>query len=313
MEVVVKGKRFSTIAEACKQLNQPITTYYRYRKQGMDLETALTYKGLSYKPSDESTRTDHTGRVFKTKRDMVRHYGIAYNTFDARIAKGWTLEEALTGTHVEYTCFDHKGNGFSMLKDMLAHYNVSKDTYYSKLSKGYTLEEILMHVNKNIRVPEESRTDHEGRVWDRIDEMCEYWGVTTSMFYERRNKHWPMEQCLLGKGSEHRVISVEDRTDPFGHTFESISDMCKTYGISQACYYNRTQKFGFNKVEALSIVPRLTISTSNQEVNSHLYIEGFACERDGQLYFACILDDNEEVLSKKEIEQIVIQYFSKVQ
>ena len=65
---------------------------------------------------EEKTYTDHLGNVYSTKSAMCEAYGITMNTFNGRIANGYTLEEALTGNYdTSWTCFDHLGNKFKSI------------------------------------------------------------------------------------------------------------------------------------------------------------------------------------------------------
>lgn len=43
------------------------------------------------------TCSDHLGNSFPTKSEMLAHWGISKSTFDGRLRRGWSLEEALTG------------------------------------------------------------------------------------------------------------------------------------------------------------------------------------------------------------------------
>ena len=43
------------------------------------------------------TCSDNLGNSFPTKSEMLAYWGMSKSTFDGRLRRGWSLEEALTG------------------------------------------------------------------------------------------------------------------------------------------------------------------------------------------------------------------------
>ena len=47
------------------------------------------------------TCLDHLGNSYPTKSEMLAYWGMSKSTFDGRLRRGWSLEEALTGKRKE--------------------------------------------------------------------------------------------------------------------------------------------------------------------------------------------------------------------
>lgn len=91
----------------------------------------------------ENMRTDFNGRVFRTQRAMLRHYGLNRQVFYARLKSGMSLEESLTKPVPDRGVYDYRGQYFRNTKEMTDFYHVKESTYYNRLSYGYTQEEAL--------------------------------------------------------------------------------------------------------------------------------------------------------------------------
>ena len=302
MSQIVEGVEYTTINEMCEAYDCSVSSYYRDIANGKTALEALTRNKLGYKPIDKSRRTDHTGKVFQTRQEMCIFWNLSQSTLDARLDKGASLEEALTGQI--FTVWDHTGKGFVMLKDMLAYWNISKDQYYKRKQQGYTLKQILTNDVNHTKASVKDRTDHEGRVFDRVDEMLEYWKVSKGTYQDRKKRGWPMKDRLLGRGHKANAITEDDKTDPFGNTYPSVAEMCRTYKVGLQTYYRRINQGDpeWTKAEALGIVLRLDKGTKEEFMTNDLKVEGFVHTESDEMYFACKFNSGvEEILSKSEL------------
>ena len=90
------GNEFKSLSQMLKHWGISLATYYnRTHKEGLSMEEALT-KPIAKTYSFQEV-TDHLGNSFPTKSEMSAHWGISKSTFDGRLRRGWSLEEALTG------------------------------------------------------------------------------------------------------------------------------------------------------------------------------------------------------------------------
>lgn len=94
-KIIVGGEEFDSITSFITKYNIPKSTYTRLSKQGKTAEDILKiYKNQYTKRKKEYS--DHTGKKFKYKFEMLQYYNIDQDVFDYRIANGWSLKDALT-------------------------------------------------------------------------------------------------------------------------------------------------------------------------------------------------------------------------
>lgn len=90
-------------------------------------------------------RMDHTGKSFPSTRAMCAAWGISPVTYYKRVAKGWSLEQALTtpAGGPPDRVYDHTGRGFRSTRAMCEAWGVCLTTYRSRIDFGYTVEQAL--------------------------------------------------------------------------------------------------------------------------------------------------------------------------
>lgn len=88
--------------------------------------------------------------------------------------------------------------------------------------------------------------DYLGNEFYTIKEMCEYYDISISTYFYRKNKGWSIEKILTNKSQKVPVF------DFMGQEFKSEKEMCIYYGISQPSYRWRIRN-GWSKKNALLI------------------------------------------------------------
>ena len=89
-------------------------------------------------------------------------------------------------------------------------------------------------------MPLHAATDHNGTTYRSVKEMCEHWGIVLTTFYGRLNKGWSLEEALTTKANSTRL--TEPAQDHLGNHFDTITAMCKHWGITTQIYYKRLNK-----------------------------------------------------------------------
>lgn len=144
---------------------------------------------------------------------------------------------------------DHLGNEFSSMKQMCRHYGVSYSLYANRIRLGWTVERALTtpalgnfgHIEK-IGVE-----DHLGNKFKSQKEMCEYWGISQSVYSGRVAANWTTERALT---TPVHQICIKPCEDHLGNKYNSIVDMCRAWGILYSNYYSRLQR-GWSLKETL--------------------------------------------------------------
>ena len=91
-----KGNEFDKVKDLCDSYKISCGTF-RYRlRSGWSLKDALETP-VSYVTSTDIFRCeDHLGNNFESMGLMCESYGISVGTFQARLQRGWSLQDALT-------------------------------------------------------------------------------------------------------------------------------------------------------------------------------------------------------------------------
>lgn len=90
------GVEHPSVTAMCEYWGVSTAAYYMRLQKGWTLEEALS----PYDPArDGRTKVwvDHEGRVYPSKKAMCEVWGIKVGTFEQRLSRGWSLEEALVG------------------------------------------------------------------------------------------------------------------------------------------------------------------------------------------------------------------------
>lgn len=97
-----KGRVFSSAKSMAKEYKVSSTTLLRMLDGGKSTEEVTHFLSQRVVRRRRGvTCSDHLGSSFPTKSEMLAHWGISKSTFDGRLRRGWTLEEALTGKRKE--------------------------------------------------------------------------------------------------------------------------------------------------------------------------------------------------------------------
>lgn len=87
------GNSYKSITSMCKAYNVSYVTYKGRLKRGMSTADALTQEVVNY---NSVPCKDHLGNEYPTIANMCKKYKIKRTTFQHRLHRGWSLEEALT-------------------------------------------------------------------------------------------------------------------------------------------------------------------------------------------------------------------------
>lgn len=107
-------------------------------------------------------------------------------------------------------------------------------------------------------------TDHNGKQFESIKEMCDYHGVNVSTYDGRLRSGYSLEVCLSNKplpSGNNKSIA-----DHNGKQFESIKEMCNYHGVSVSTYDGRL-RLGYSLDVCLSNKP--LPSGKNKPITDH--------------------------------------------
>lgn len=139
-----KGNSFDNLKAMCEHYNVSYSIYKARIKQGMSMEEALTKPVRKARKKEEYT--DHLGQKFNSLGNMCKHWGLHLQTYDSRMAQGWSLKDILE-TPVngigKKQITDHLGKTHESIVAMCKYWNMPIKLISSRLSYGYSLYESL--------------------------------------------------------------------------------------------------------------------------------------------------------------------------
>lgn len=196
MRVDHLGNEFDSTKLMCKHWGVPMSIFISRVRHGHSTESALTTSTLR-----TVAVVDHLGNEFRTNKEMCKHWKIDQNVFYSRVyILYWSIERALTVAVQPREILDHLGNKYGSFTEMCVHYNKSTQTVWSRV---YLYNWELGHA---LTVPVDSRkgsgkvvTDHTGKTYTTIKEMCLSYGISTSTYLGRINsktRKWTLEELL---------------------------------------------------------------------------------------------------------------------
>lgn len=182
-------------------LNEPSEYKIRTLITKFDFDWYHQYNDYNKTQSNCIQTQDHLGNIFKSKREMAKHYSINPSTLDDRLKKqNWSLEKALTSKpsskHQKHKTIDHLNIEYNSVKELCDVYNITVDTYYIRQYRGWSLKDTL---TKSVsKQPYQPKTiiDHNGNKFSSQKEMLQYYNIHKNTYQNRINRGWSLEKAL---------------------------------------------------------------------------------------------------------------------
>jgi hypothetical protein len=199
--VSYRGKEYSSALDVWRSSDKEVShaTFCRRLRKGATLEEALTQV-----PDPRLSPLAVRGKIYKSKSEAFREEsvsGLKQVTFNQRLRKGWTTEQALgLESPPEQIRLTVGGKDYPTLKDACKAYNKSYKLVHGQVNLlGWTVEEALGIDSRKPR-------------WDRVSinvKGCEQdfpsaqaaWkmlgaGIKYTTFLERTRRGWSLEEAL---------------------------------------------------------------------------------------------------------------------
>jgi len=107
-------------------------------------------------------------------------------------------------------------------------------------------------------------TDHLGKQYAGLYEMCYAYNITVQTFYNRMHMGYELEDILTMPVSGNMKC-----TDHLGNTYNSIKDMCNAYNRIVPTFTDRLKR-GWSLKDALEIEPMLDSKGNPKACRDHL-------------------------------------------
>ena len=193
------------------------------------------------------TCKDFKDTEYKSRTAMCEAYGKTVKIVDARLSKGWSLEDALTRPLKadEIKCKDHLNVEHESFKAMCIAYGKVPKTVEGRLKRGMSLEEALTKPTK--------QCSKKGKCKDYLDiehksftEMCKSHGMNINTVIRRLSKGMRLEEALTKP--TYRNWGCIDHLEI---KYPSFAKMCKAYKQDVCTVSGRLDK-GWSLEDALT-------------------------------------------------------------
>ena len=192
---------------------------------------------------------DHKGIEYPSVVKMCEAYGICRATYQKRIERGLSVEEALTGPKTlghANKCVDHLGNEYPSESQMCKAYDINFFTYRERKMKGWSVKDCLTTpLTDRSECFSKECEDHLGQKFKSESDMARHWGVTPNLLAGRKSHRWTLKKALTTPPKDTTV------QDYLGNKYPTIEAMCEAYGLTKYTY-DRRQKRGWDLEKILT-------------------------------------------------------------
>lgn len=209
--------------------------------------------------------TDHLGNKFESLSAMARYWDISDSTLNSRLAKGISVEQALTYTtedmkRLNTECKDHLGNTYQSKNAMCQAYGIDRQVYFGRIAIGWSVKDALTTPINAQPANSKIIKDHTGQEFKSISDMCKKWNIGRSTYNARIKQGWTIEKALTTKAKKIDIIQKEHK-DHLGNTYPSLTKMCEHYGITHYTFHTRVNKLGWSVEKALTTSNTINATT----------------------------------------------------
>ena len=197
------GNEFKGIPAMCKHWGVTRGIFNKRQRQGYSLQECLEGRIIKVYTDTQGTEygyvydnnrimcKDHKGNKYKNIDKMCEYYGLNRYTFNTRLARGWSLKDALETQANKFVCVDHNGRVFANILEMCKFYNIGIHAFRARLARGWSLKDALeTQVSNFICV------DHNGRVFANTQEMCKFYNIGVCAFRSRLTRGYTLQEAL---------------------------------------------------------------------------------------------------------------------
>lgn len=258
------GNEFPSIKAMADHWHIPDSTL-NARLKRMSVEQALT---CSTDELQGKAVTDHLGNQFISVQAMCEHYSITTSIYYGRLRCGYSQKKALTEDKQTQPknsrqVTDHTGCTWQSVSQMCKHWGIKRSAYNARRKSGWSIEDALTKPTAELKPPKTVWTDHKGRTFTSLQELCKTYDIPRHCLYTRLIKlHWDLERAL----TTPIIIAGDEVTDPFGNTFPTTRDMYNYYNVQESIYKHRTKKMGLTQQKALTRIAK------NKRIDDHLTV-----------------------------------------
>lgn len=142
------GVKYPSISAMCKARGVNKNWYYYAVSKGYSIDKI--FKGPSINHRTECLKDRLRSEGVTTVIQLCKKYGVNHNTFQGRLSRGMSCDEALSSNLRKI--YDHLGNSFNTEKDMCEYHGINYNTYRTRVQKFGKADMKLLLSNERVVV-----------------------------------------------------------------------------------------------------------------------------------------------------------------
>ncbi len=252
-QVTFRGKCYKNRPTLSRAFGVTIHAFRKRLDRGWTMEQAL---GIEKPPPKKANVQIVAGQTYKTQKDMLAAYSVHKTTFNARRARGWSIEQSLgiaappaEQRHSRLSKWiEVRGRRFDSLAECAKAYGISNQTLSYRLSQGWTPEQAVgVHTHKARR--QKTRIVCAGIRYENYVGLARKFGLPMKKVHRRINDFgWTPEQAVgLETPPGPEQFEVE------GKAYQSFNHACTAYGFSFKTVSERLAK-GWRTEQAFGLI-----------------------------------------------------------
>ncbi len=256
-----KGNEYASESTMYKVYGVDKELYYSRKSDGWCLEYCLTSPFIveDLTGSGEEVRkniSEYKGTIYKTFEQIEKDFGVCFMTARNRLSRGWSIEKTInlqpigsvmysTGYNADKGVYvDHEGNEFDTKAEICDYWHISINIFDRRVKNGWGIKDVLTFSN-------DVKYIYGNIDYGNLDNLC--------LMLNIENRQTIEERLALGwtvqKAVDTPVIKEDYKlstrcVDHKGNIFDSLSQMCKDYGITMGKFSGR-RKLGWSLKDTL--------------------------------------------------------------
>ena len=255
--ITVEGKTFESVAEACRYYNLDYAVVIYRLNNSWSIEEAFELIDRKRKQIEvKGKEITVEGKTFNSIKEAAKYYNLALGTVNARLNRGWSIEEAFGLVERKNESFKPitvNGKTFKSIAEACRYYNLDYKTVLQRFCNyghGWSIEEAFGLVERKEKPRKGNEVILEGKTFPTIKEACKYYNLNYNTVYSRLVDGWSVEEAfgLVSRNNNYKPITLE------GKTFKSIVEAAKYYNLDYNIVYARLNRGGWSIEEAFGLV-----------------------------------------------------------
>lgn len=192
MPVVYKGVEYSSKTALFKKLGLSTSVMSRRLKNGMSLEEAIKtpiiscFKKVVYKDVE-----------YPSLKALGEAFGIPMDIVHSRNENGWSIEQIVetpVASKPNELMLVYKGKEYTCV-ELAKKAGLTRETLYDRVKAGWSVEDAV----KTPLTEHSISIEFEGKTFPSLCELARAYNVLEGTLISRRNKGWPLYECVYGR------------------------------------------------------------------------------------------------------------------